>query len=232
MAKPYVDVSALPRLMFRPRRTFEQLRPHTGPAQGAIVALILIAVAGVTDALVRWLFATVGSGEVHSIGLLGRLPTAMGVVLGFLVYLLIAGLTYKCIIGWGKAKRPDMGLTIGLMGYAMFPVVVLGIAISVIMAYYGGVVASFVEETGGLAEDWSGWGEYWLVYWLVLLVMVLWGMRIQAKAAVVANESAGGRTLGCVLVAWIVSLFVWILLVELWFLATEGELVGVPWLGI
>jgi len=177
-------------------------------------------------------FSTFWSGEVHTIGLLGRLPTAMGVVLGFLMYLLIAGLTYRFILGWGKAKRPDMGLTIGLMGYAMFPVVVLGIAISVVMAYFGGQVTSFVEETGGLAEDWDGWGNYWLVYWLVLLVLVLWGMRIQAKAASVANDSPGGRTLGCVLVAWIVSLFLWILIIEVWSLLTEGEFVDIPLLPI
>jgi hypothetical protein len=230
MAKPYVDISALPRLLVRPRRTFEELAPHTGPLQGAMVALVLIVVAGLVDAVIKWLFATAGSGEVHAVGLAGRLPTFMGVVLGFIGFLLMAGLTFRFTAGLGKAKRPDAGKTVGLMGYAMFPVVILGIAMSVVMGYYGGEVASFIEGTGGLAEDWGGWGEFWLVYWIVLVVMILWGVRIQAKASAVANDSAGMRTLGSVVAAWVVSIVVWIVLVEVWFLVTEGELVDLPWL--
>lgn len=230
MAKPYVDIAALPRLLVRPRKTFEDLRPHTGPLQGAMVALVLIVVAAAVDALVRWIFSTFRSGDVHALGLLGRFPTFMGVVLGFIGFLLMAGIAYRLVAAHGKARRPDAGMTVGLMGYAMFPVVILGIAFSVVTTYYGGEVAAFVNETGGLVEDWGGWGEYWLVYYVLLLVMVLWGVRIQAKAAVVANESAGGRTLGLVLLAWVLSIVIWIVLIEIWFFVTEGEWVDLPWL--
>lgn len=232
MAKPYVDISALPRLLVRPRRTFEELRPHTGPLQGAMVALVLIVVAGVVDALVRWLFGTFRGGNVHVLGLMGRFPTFMGVVLGFLGFLLLTGLAYRLVAAHGKARRPDPGVTVGLMGYALFPVVILAIAMSVVMTYYGGEVAAFTEQTGGQLEDWGGWGEYWLVYWVFLLVIMLLGVRIQAKAVVVANDSAGGRTLGLVLVAWVLSILVWIVLVQVWSLVTEGEFADIPWLPV
>jgi hypothetical protein len=232
MAKPYVDISALPRLLVRPKSTFEDLRPHTGPLQGAMVALVLIVVAGVVDVLVKWLFSTFRSGDLHTLGLMGRFPTFIGVILGFIMFLLMAGIAYRLVADRGKARRPDAGTTVGLMGYAMFPVVILGIAISVVTTYYGGEVAAFTEETGGQLEDWAGWGEYWLVYYVLILVMVLWGVRIQAKAAVVANDSAGGRTLGLVLAAWVLSILVWIIAVQLWFLVTKGEWTDIPWLPV
>jgi predicted secreted protein len=230
MAKPYVDLAALPRLLVRPRKTFEELRPHTGPLQGALVALVLIVVAGVVDALIRWLFGLLRSGDIHAMGLIGRFPTFVAVVIGFIGFLLVAGVSYRLVAGYGKARRPDAGLTVGLMGYAMFPVIILGIVISIVMTYYGGEVDAFLEETGGQLEDWGGWGQYWLVYWILLLVMLLWGVRFQAKAAVVANDSAGGRTLLLVLAAWVLSIVLWVVMVQLWFLLTEGELVDLPWL--
>ena len=230
MAKPYVDIAALPRLLVRPRKTFEELRPHTGPLQGAMVALVLIVVAGVVDALVRWLFSLFRSGDVHALGLIGRFPTFLAILLGFIGFLLMAGIAYRLVAAYAKARRPDAGLTVGLMGYAMFPVVILGIAFSIVMTYYGGEVGRFVDESGGELEDWGGWGQYWLVYWVLLMVMVLWGVRIQAKAAAVANDSTSGRTLVMVLAAWVLSLIVWILMVEVWFLITEGEFVDLPWL--
>jgi len=232
MAKPYVDVSALLRLLVRPKRTFEDLRSHTGPLQGALVALALIVVAGVADALVKWLFATIWSRDIHAMGLLGRFPSFVGVVLGFLGFLLMAGLVHRLVAASGRAKRPDLGMTVGLMGYAMFPVVIMGIAIGVVMTYYGGELTAFTEETGGQLEEWGGWAEYWLVYYVLLLVMVLWGVRIQAKAAAVANDSTGGRTLGLVLVAWVLSILVWIVLVQVFSLATGGGWVDIPWLPI
>jgi hypothetical protein len=232
MAKPYVDIAALPKLLVRPKRTFEDLRSHTGPLQGAMVALVLIVVAGVVDLLIRWLFGLIRGGDVHAVGLVGNLPTFMGVVLAFVAFLLMAGLTYRFVAGWGQAKRPDAGVTVGLMGYAMFPVVILGIAMSVVMTYYGGEVGRFIEETGGVAEDWGGWGQYWLIYWVMVLVVILWGVRIQAKAATVANDSPGMRTLGCVAAAWIVCIVVWIVAIQAWVLLTEGEFADIPWLPI
>jgi len=230
MAKPYVDIAALPRLLVRPRKTFEELAPHTGPLQGAMVAIVLIVVAGLVDALVRWLFTTVLGRDLHAVGLMGRFPTLFGVVLAFIGFLLMAGLSYRFVAAWGKAKRPDAGKTVGLMGYAMFPVILIGIAMSVLMTYFGGELAAFLEGSGNQLEDWGGWGQYWLVYWLFVLVMVLIGIRVQAKAAGVANDSAGMRTLGAVAVAWVVSIVVWIVMVQLWFLVTEGEWVDLPWL--
>jgi uncharacterized protein involved in cysteine biosynthesis len=232
MAKAYVDISALPRLLVRPRKTLEELRPHTGPLQGAMVALVLVVVAGVVDALVRWLFATFRSGDVHAMGLIGRFPTFLTIVIGFLGFLLMAGVSYRLVAAYGKARHPDAGLTVGLMGYAMFPVIILGMVISIVMTYYGGQLEAFIDETGGQVEDWGGWSQYWLVYWALLLVMLLWGVRFQAKAAVVANDSAGGRTLGLVLVAWVLSILLWIVMVQLWFLLTEGEFTDLPWLDI
>jgi hypothetical protein len=230
MPKPYVDLAALPRLLVRPRKTLEGLAPHTGPLQGAMVALVLIVVAGVVDALVRWLFSLFRSGDVHAMGLVGRFPTFVAVVLGFIGFLLMAGVSYRLVAGYGKARRPDAGQTLGLMGYAMFPVIILGIVISIVMTYYGGEVDRFLEGTGGQLEDWGGWGEYWLVYWVLLVVMLLWGVRFQAKAAAVANDSAGGRTLALVLAAWLLSLVLWVVVVQLWFLLTEGSFVDLPWL--
>jgi hypothetical protein len=60
--------------------------------------------------------------------------------------------------------------------------------------------------------------------------MLLWGVRFQAKAAVVANDSAGGRTMLLVLVAWVLSIVLWVVMVQLWFLVTEGKFVDLPWL--
>jgi len=145
MAKPYVDIAALPRLLVRPRKTFEELAPHTGPLQGAMVAIVLIVVAGLVDALVRWLFTTVLGRDLHAVGLMGRFPTLFGVVLAFIGFLLMAGLSYRFVAAWGKAKRPDAGKTVGLMGYAMFPVILIGIAMSVLMTYFGGELAAFLE---------------------------------------------------------------------------------------
>ncbi len=229
MAKPYVDISALPRLLVRPRRTFEELRPHTGPVQGVMVALMLIALAGVADAIVRWLFSTFRSGDIHNLGLLGRFPTLVTVVLAFLVFLLMVSISFRLVSAHGRARRPDAGLTVGLMGYAMFPMVIMAIAINVVMTYYGSEVSRFVDETGGVLEDWGGWGQYWLVYWALLLVMLLWGVRIQAKAAAVANDSAGMRTLGLVLAAWVLSILLWIVILQVWSLVTEGEWADIPW---
>jgi hypothetical protein len=230
MAKPYVDLAALPRLLLRPRKTFEELAPHTGPLQGALVALVLIVVAGVVDALVRWLFSLVWSGDVHAMGLVGRFPTVMAIVLGFIGFLLMAGVSYRLVAGYGRARRPDPGLTVGLMGYAMFPVIILAIVLSIVMTYYGGEADRFLEETGGQLEEWGGWGEYWLVYWVLLVVTLLLGVRFQAKAATVANDSAGGRTLLLVLAAWVLSIVLWVAVVQLWFLLTEGHFVDMPWL--
>lgn len=230
MAKPYVDIGALPRLLVRPRRTFEELAPHTGPLQGSMVALVLIVVAGLVDALVRWLFTTVLGRDLHMIGLINRFPTFLAVVIAFIMFLLMAGLSYRFTASWGKASRPDPGMTVGLMGYAMFPVVIIGIAMSVLMTYFGGEVAAFLEGSGNRLEDWGGWGQYWLVYWLFVLVMVLWGIRVQAKAARVANDSAGMRTMGAVAAAWVVSIVLWVVIVQLWSLVTEGEWADLPWL--
>jgi hypothetical protein len=230
MAKPYVDIGALPRLLVRPRKTFEDLRPHTGPLQGAMVALVLIVVAGLVDALVRWLFTTVLGRDLHVVGLAGRFPTFVAVLVAFIMFLLMAGLSYRFTVSWGRAKHPDAGMTVGLMGYAMFPVIIIGIAMSVLMTYFGGQVAAFLEGTGTRLEDWGGWGQYWLVYWLFVLVMLLWGIRVQAKAARVANDSAGMRTMGAVAAAWVVSIVLWVVIVQLWSLVTEGEWVDLPWL--
>ena len=230
MAKHHVDLGALPRLLVRPRRTLEGLRSHTGPLQGALVALVLVVLAGVVDALVRWLFSLFRSGDVHALALVGRFPAPLAIVLGFVMFLLMAGVSHRLVAAYGRARRPDPGMTVGLMGYAMFPVVILGIVISVVMTYYGGEVDRFLDETGGQLEDWGGWGEFWLVYWVLLLVLLLWGVRFQSRAAAVANDSAGGRTLLLVLAAWVLSLLLWVVMVELWFLVTEGELVDPPWL--
>lgn len=230
MAKPYVDIGALPRLLVRPRKTFESLRPHTGSLQGALVALVLIVVAGVVDALIRWLFATFRSGDVHALGLIGRFPTILAIVIGFLGFLLMAGVSYRLVAAYGKARHPDAGLTVGLMGYAMFPIIILGIVISIVMTYYGGQVEAFIDDTGGQMEDWGGWGQFWLIYWALIIVMLLWGVRFQAKAAVVANDSAGGRTLALVLLAWVLSIVLLIMIVELWFFITDGKFVDLPWL--
>jgi hypothetical protein len=231
MAKPYVDIAALPRLLVRPRRTFEELRPHTGPLQGAMVALVLIVVAGVVDYLIRWIFSNIRGGASHQVvGMASRLPTLFGIVLAFVAFLLMAGLTYRFVAGWGQAKRPEAGMTVGLMGYAMFPVVILGIAMSVVMAYYSGEVERFVEGTGKVADDWGGWGQYWVIYWVMVLIVILWGVRIQAKAASVANDSPGMRTLGCVAAAWVASIVFWIVIMEAWLLLTTGEFDGFTWL--
>jgi len=228
MARQYVDISALPRLLVRPRSTLEELRPHTGPLQGAFVALVLIVVAGVVDALVRWTISMLGSGDVHRVGLLSRFPSFTGVVLAFLAFLLLAALVFNLVARWGKARRPDAGTTVGLLGYAMFPVVILGIVISILLAYFGGQVGEFVDRTGSLAEDYSGWDSYWWLYYLLLLVTVLLGVRYQAKAASVANDSAGGRTLALTAVAWIISLVILVLVVEVWSLLSGDGWVDLP----
>jgi hypothetical protein len=223
-----VDVSALPRLLVRPGRTFEQLWHHTGPLQGGIVALLLILAGTLVEVLLKWVVPGYGSSEVAT--LRGLLAPWTGFVMAFLGFLFMSALVHGLVRSGGDARKPDLGMTVGLMGYAMFPVLVLGMALTVVSAYYGGEIDRFTEETGGLAEDWGGWTEYRVVYYVLLIVMVLWGVRIQAKAVGVANDSAGGRTLGLVLVAWAVGFIVWLALLQVWFLVTEGEWVDVPWL--
>lgn len=225
----YLDLRALPRLLVRPRRTFEDLRSHTGALQGAVVALVLIVVAGAVDALMRWLVGSLGSGELHRLGLLGQVPSLMTVVLAFLAFLLLTALVHAFVSRWGRPARPDPGMTVGLMGYAMFPVVIIGMAMSIVMAYYGSEVDAFVEDTGDLAGDYRGLAQYRVVYYVLLLVLVLWGVRVQSKAASVANESAGGRTLGCVAAAWLVSIVLWVVLLEAWSMLARGTWLDLPW---
>ena len=222
--EPRLDPGALPRLLVRPRRALEALWHHTGAIHGIVVAAVLIVATMLVQAILRWVY----SGEI--LGLLGRFSPLQGVLMGLLAFLLMVALTFLLVRAFGDARRPDAGMTCGLMGYAMFPVVVIGIILSVATAYYGDDLEAFRERTGSLAEEWTGWTQYWVVYYVLLVAMVLWGVRVQAIAASVANDSAPGRTLGLVLVAWLASALVWVLALEMYLWATRGEWAELPWL--
>ena len=213
--EPHIDIGNLFKLLFRPRKAFEDLYDHTSSTQGWVLAILFIIISAVVAGLfMMWFLEDSGlSDEV-----LDRIPSGsflwisqvLGVVMNLVVFYVVAWLISNFLKDPRRGMRPSLKKTIGLMGYAKFPALIIGILIAMVTPAYTVASIEFSLESENLepGELPEGFGEFCnqgLIYFGLILMVFLWGIWVHSHAVSVANDTKLGTAFTWTLVAWIIG---------------------------
>jgi hypothetical protein len=237
---PRFDGRALGRLLVQPRRAFEDLYDHTSVLTGGGVAIAIIVNTAMLNLFVYWfvfessdVYTSTEYNLSSSRGIFSIDPIWTGLFLAGASFFLTSGIVYGLVRAGGDAKRPNPGKTLGLLGYAMFPAFLIGIVMAIVVAVFGADIIDYEEAIKGAEGSIGAYElleEFQLIYYALVVVMLLWGLRTHAAAASVANDSAPGRTLGLTLAAWVLSYTLLVVAIQAYYLVFEGGFAEIPWL--
>jgi len=200
---PRIDLGALVRVMFRPRDAFRDLYGHTDARIGALVFVMLTLVEGL---VVLGLNLTVLS-EAESTGIdvfaslgerIALVTFGITVATSLAVFLGVCHLVHALLRGTPTTLRPSLPKTIGLLGYAAMPGLVMGVLTTTVMGAISVAVYS----------DWdaTAWSILGLAVASLSLAAVglVWSLWVQGHAVSVANDVSWGKSVGVVFIAYIV----------------------------
>jgi hypothetical protein len=209
--RPYVDLGNLFRLLFHPREAFEDLYDHTGSSQGVVVAITLILLTAGISAMM--MFFVLGNlevpedvGSIPGTGAGSATQLVIDVIMGLVLFFVSAYLVFTLLKG--RARRPSMERTLGMMGYAKFPFFIIGILVAVYTPYLiqSLDVEGLDDEDPDVAMDAfrSLCGSLTILYGM-MFVGFIWGLWVHSHAQSVANDVALGTAFGYVFITWIIA---------------------------
>jgi hypothetical protein len=202
--KPYIDVGALFRLLFHPKEAFEDLYDHTTSTQGWILAIIFIVVSGVVGLAAN--LAIVGSidlpDEVGTPGVTASsgLQSIIGIFTNILFFFLTAWLFFSFVKD--KARKPDMSKTIGLMGYAKFPMFIIGLVIAVLTPMLLLNTGWDPDNPDTIDDAVGGICAFTAAILGLSLLGFFWALWVHSHAQSVANDVSSGTAMGYMFLTW------------------------------
>lgn len=221
---PRFDLRNWVRMLFKPKEAFEDLYNHTSALTGVVIAIVLISATTIIGVvLMQEIAADVVIPENQSapFGAESFNVTAEGVAITIGIEVgmfLVAGLfVFGLLSTIGNARRPNLGKTLGLIGYAKLPAFLIGIPLALvapmILATVDWEEVQRLQEEGEEGQmgvpDWAGevcgLGAFMV---LLAIVMFIWGLWVHSHAAAVANDTAPGTAMGFTLLAWILTFVV------------------------
>jgi hypothetical protein len=202
--EPYIDVGNLFRLLFHPKEAFEDLYDHTTSTQGWTLAIIFIVISAVIGLALNLAFlGTIDLPEdVDTTGF--STASGVGSIIGIftnILYFFITAWLFNTLIK-EKARRPDLGKTIGMMGYAKFPMFIITLIIAILTPLLL-LNLGFDPEDPDAAIDALGNICGLTIAILVLsLVGFIWSLWVHSQAQSVANDMESGSAMGWMFLTW------------------------------
>jgi hypothetical protein len=222
--EPYIDVGALFKLLFHPKEAFEDLYDHTTSTQGWILAIIFIVISGAIGLAVN--LAVLGTfdlpEDVATPGLTAGsgLQSIIGIFTNILFFGLTAWLFY--IFVKDKARKPDMNKTIGLMGYAKFPMFIMGIIISILTALMLSTLGWDPDDPEAVADTVGALCGISAAIVGVGIVGFIWALWVHSHAQSVANDMASGTAMGYIFLTWFLVFLLMVVVGVVVAIATVG----------
>ena len=125
---------------------------------------------------------------------------AVNILGGFLIVVLIFYVGKK--FGGSKNFRG----VFSVLSYSLIPVLIGGILVSIFLYY-----PPLLEAVSGIDSEDSGFSTlFWVLYFGIFLPFAIWSLILSVKAIKIANNFGTGKALGILVLASVISYFIWI----------------------
>ncbi len=206
---PYIDIRNLFKLLFHPKEAFEDLYDHTGSSQGIVLALTFILLsAGISMFM---MFAVLGTLEVPEEAT--SVPGGSGsvthsvidAILGIVLFFVSAYLVFTFLKSRGRRASKDK--TIGMMGYARFPMFIIGLIIAIAMPFL--IDSMDLEALENEDPDAESEAPQSILGGLSILaglsgVGLVWSIWVNSHAQSVANDASLEKAAVSILITWVI----------------------------
>jgi len=200
---PRLDLGALVRVLFRPRDAFRDLYHHTDMRTGLLVFFVLTLVEGlIALALNLTVLSDAESTGLDMFTSIGEriAYVTFGITLatGLAMFIGVCYLVHALLRSSPTTVRPSLPKTMGLLGYAAMPGLVMGVLTTVVV---GAISVTVYSD-----EDATPWTIVGLAVASLSLAVVslIWSLWVQGHAVSVANDAPWGKSAGVVFVSYIV----------------------------
>jgi hypothetical protein len=198
---PRFDLVNLFRVLFGPQQAFRDLYGHTNAVIGLVLAVVFATIGGALSLAIS--LAVDAGPEVFVGGFFfpgmeaefAIVSFGLGVLASVGIYLLATYLVYALLKSSRTTLKPNLGKTFGLVGYAKFPALLLGMLSTTVA---GALTA------GGLWFTAEG------VVLIIMLVTFVWALFVHSHAASVANDSSLSSAFGFTFLAWFITFLIMI----------------------
>ena len=200
---PRIDLGALVRVLFRPRDAFRDLYHHTDMRTGLIVFFVLTLIEGLIslalNLTVLYDASSTGLDMFASLGeRIAYVTFGITIGTGLAMFIGVCYLIHALMRGSRTTARPSLPKTMGLLGYAAMPGLVMGVITTVVV---GGISLALPSDSDVTAWSVLGLGVASLS---LALVSIIWSLWVQGHAVSVANDAPWGKSAGTVFVSYIV----------------------------
>jgi hypothetical protein len=202
--EPFIDVGNLFRLLFHPKEAFEDLYDHTTSTQGWILALVFIIVSAVIGLAVN--LAVLGTIDLPEDVDTGFTTTASGLssIVGIftnILYFFITAWLFHTLVK-DRARRPDLNKTIGMMGYAKFPMFIIGILIALLTPLLLSSLGFDPDDPEAAIDAIGGICGISLAILGLSILGFVWSLWVHSQAQSVANDMESGSAMGWMFLTW------------------------------
>jgi hypothetical protein len=211
---PRLDIGNLIRVLFTPKKAFENLYNHASAMHGILLAVVFAAIGSLVSYIL--MASIVGDLEIPAdadttfIGSTGKsiLGSVISIVIAVVVFLLAAYFIHSFLKT--KGLRPSLEKTIALTGYAKLPALLLTMVIALLTPMMlAGLPAELFDDDPSnddtvLDETIGAICGITILIVVVAIVMIIWALWAHGHAAAVANDVNFGTAVGYVLLAWII----------------------------
>lgn len=195
-----LDLGALVSVLFRPRDAFRDLYGHTDSRMGLMVVVILTIIEGLISLTLS--LTVLSEAESTGFSLYGSLAGGIavvtfgaGIVTSLAMFIGVCYFAHALLKSSPTTLRPNLDKTIGLLGYAAMPGLVMGVLNVVVVGSMSAALADPGDTNITAAVG------YVILTLVLALVGLIWSLWVQGHAVSVANDAPWGKSALIVFVA-------------------------------
>lgn len=197
----------LPHILYKPRETYEKIRPDVEAKEGILIAVILITLGslvsyGIMTATFGEMLGELGPELAGVVAVFSLSQTVFTIALSVIVLLVVALLAGWMTASWEKTEF-NREKSIGLVGYSSVIDMVQTILLAIVIA----AMVPGVMVEGSVSAATSVFG----VIGIIGILFLIWSLWIQGTAVAVANNAETVKGI----VSWFVALILVALVVAL-----------------
>lgn len=202
----------LPKVLYKPRSAFEEMKRDVSASDGVIMGVIILAVGsligyGILMGAFEEEMSVLPGAAQGTIASATITSTIMGIVIGLIALFVIAAFAGWIAASWANQKF-NIEKTIGLVGYSTMIDFLKNIvmALIIVVMIKGLIGTGKAVATGGMgAEQAMGQLTGSIIGILVLmLIFFIWELWIKGTAVAVANNSSTAKGV----VSWLIAAFI------------------------